>query len=58
VAVTLAYALGYALFIVKLRFRIPVLPLVFVPSGNDAVSVARYLGHGLFSGCQSARPGR
>ena len=33
VAVILMYALGYALFVAKLRYRIPVLPLVFLFTG-------------------------
>jgi hypothetical protein len=34
--VTIAFALGYALFVAKLRYRIPVLPLVFVLAGIGA----------------------
>jgi 4-amino-4-deoxy-L-arabinose transferase-like glycosyltransferase len=34
--VTFAFALGYALFVAKLRYRIPVLPLVFVLAGIGA----------------------
>jgi len=35
-SVTIAFALGYALFAAKLRYRIPVLPLVFVLAGVGA----------------------
>jgi CHASE2 domain-containing sensor protein len=34
--VTITFALGYALFVAKLRYRIPVLPLVFVLAGVGA----------------------
>ncbi len=36
VAVSVAYGLGYALFIAKLRYRIPVLPFVFLLAGVAA----------------------
>jgi hypothetical protein len=35
-AVTVSFALGYALFVAKLRYRIPILPLVFVLAGVGA----------------------
>jgi hypothetical protein len=35
-AVSIAFGLGYALFVAKLRYRIPILPLVFVLSGVGA----------------------
>ena len=38
-AVILAYAAGYALFVVKLRYRIPVLPLLFLFTGAGAAAV-------------------
>lgn len=38
VAVILAYAVGYALFVAKLRYRIPVLPLLFVFTGAGAAA--------------------
>ena len=37
-AVILAYAAGYALFVVKLRYRIPVLPLLFLFTGAGAAA--------------------
>ena len=46
-AVTIAFSLGYALFVAKLRYRIPILPLVFVLAGIGAwrlVATARALG--------------
>ena len=39
VALTLAYAVGYSLFVAKLRYRIPVLPLVFLFTGAGAAAV-------------------
>jgi 4-amino-4-deoxy-L-arabinose transferase-like glycosyltransferase len=41
--VTIAFALGYALFVAKLRYRIPVLPLVFVLAGVGAWKLATAL---------------
>jgi hypothetical protein len=38
-AVILAWALGYALFVAKLRYRIPILPLLFLFSGAGAAAV-------------------
>lgn len=41
-SIVLAYAVGYALFVGKLRYRIPILPLVFVFAGvGTAALVAR-----------------
>jgi hypothetical protein len=37
--VILAYALGHALFVAKLRYRIPVLPLLFLFTGAGAAAV-------------------
>lgn len=37
--VILAYAAGYALFVAKLRYRIPILPLLFVFTGAGAAAV-------------------
>jgi hypothetical protein len=42
-AVILAYAVGYALFVVKLRYRIPVLPLLFLFTGAGAAAVYSFL---------------
>jgi 4-amino-4-deoxy-L-arabinose transferase-like glycosyltransferase len=39
IAIIVAYAAGYALFAAKLRYRIPVLPLVFLFTGAGAVAV-------------------
>jgi CHASE2 domain-containing sensor protein len=39
-AVTVTFALGYALFVTKLRYRIPILPLVFVLAGVGAWHLA------------------
>ena len=38
---TVCYGLGYALFVGKLRYRIPVLPLLFLLAGYGAVTLAR-----------------
>jgi CHASE2 domain-containing sensor protein len=38
--VTVTFALGYALFVAKLRYRIPILPLVFVLAGIGAWQLA------------------
>jgi hypothetical protein len=38
-ALILAYASGYALFVAKLRYRIPVLPLVFLFTGVGAATL-------------------
>ncbi len=38
VALILAYAVGFALFVVKLRYRIPVLPLLFLFTGAGAAA--------------------
>lgn len=38
---TVCYGLGYALFIGKLRYRIPVLPLLFLLAGHGVVTLAR-----------------
>ena len=42
-AVTLAYAAGYALFVAKLRYRIPVLPLVFLFTGVGAAALYAFV---------------
>ena len=39
-AVTVVFALGYALFVAKMRYRIPILPLVFVLAGLGAFQLA------------------
>jgi hypothetical protein len=44
--VTLCYGFGYALFVGKLRYRIPVLPLLFLLAGYGAVTIARRLRAG------------
>jgi hypothetical protein len=36
--VVLAWAIGYALFVAKLRYRIPVLPLLFLFTGAGAAA--------------------
>jgi hypothetical protein len=38
IAVILAYATGYALFVAKLRYRIPILPLLFLFTGAGAAA--------------------
>jgi hypothetical protein len=38
-AVIVAFAAGYALFVAKLRYRMPVLPLVFVFTGAGAAAI-------------------
>ncbi|HEY5939220.1 MAG TPA: hypothetical protein VIT87_00270, partial [Gemmatimonadales bacterium] len=43
VAMILAYAVGYALFAAKLRYRIPVLPLLFLFSGAGAAALYSFL---------------
>jgi hypothetical protein len=39
ILVTLGFAAGYSLFVAKLRYRIPVLPLVFVFAGAGAATL-------------------
>jgi hypothetical protein len=39
VAVILAFAAGYALFVAKLRYRIPILPLLFLFTGAGAAAI-------------------
>jgi hypothetical protein len=39
VALTLGYAVGYSMFVAKLRYRIPVLPLLFLFTGAGAAVV-------------------
>ena len=46
VAVILAYAAGYALFAAKLRYRIPVLPLLFLFTGVGAAALYSLLRRG------------
>jgi CHASE2 domain-containing sensor protein len=43
VLVIVAWAVGYALFVAKLRYRIPVLPLLFVFTGAGAVTAIRFV---------------
>jgi hypothetical protein len=43
VLVILSWAVGYALFVAKLRYRIPVLPLLFVFTGAGAVTALAFL---------------
>jgi hypothetical protein len=43
VSVILAYALGYALLVVKLRYRMPILPLLFLFTGAGAVALYSWL---------------
>jgi 4-amino-4-deoxy-L-arabinose transferase-like glycosyltransferase len=43
VVVILAYAAGYALFVAKLRYRIPILPLVFLFTGVGAAAVYSFV---------------
>jgi len=40
-AIVLAYAAGYALFVGKLRYRITVLPLVFLFTGRALAALVR-----------------
>ena len=42
VALMLAYAVGYSLFVAKLRYRIPVLPLVFLFTGAGVAVVLSF----------------
>jgi CHASE2 domain-containing sensor protein len=54
----LAFALGYTLFVAKLRYRIPVLPLLFVFAGVGAHAVwkaARAREWGRWSAQQESR---
>jgi hypothetical protein len=46
VAVILAYAAGYALFAAKFRYRIPVLPLLFLFTGVGAAALYSLLRRG------------
>jgi 4-amino-4-deoxy-L-arabinose transferase-like glycosyltransferase len=53
--VPIAFGLGYALFVAKLRYRIPILPLVFVLAGLGAWKLgtavaARFAGKGKTAG--------
>ena len=41
--VIVAYAIGYALFVAKLRYRIPILPLVFLFSGVGAAAAYQFI---------------
>ena len=42
-AVILAYAAGYALFVAKLRYRIPILPLLFLFTGTGAAAALAWV---------------
>jgi hypothetical protein len=44
--VILAYAVGYAVFMAKLRYRIPVLPLVFLFTGAGAAAIYSFARRG------------
>jgi hypothetical protein len=52
--VTIAFALGYALFVAKLRYRIPILPLLFVLAGIGAWRLGTAVAGGLRGKAQSA----
>ncbi|MFL5495215.1 MAG: glycosyltransferase family 39 protein [Gemmatimonadales bacterium] len=43
-SIVLVYALGYALFVGKLRYRIPILPLVFLFAGAAAATLYGAIG--------------
>ena len=43
VAVIMTYAVGYALFVAKLRYRIPVLPLLFLFTGVGAAAIFQFI---------------
>jgi hypothetical protein len=43
VAVIVTYAVGYALFVAKLRYRIPILPLLFLFTGAGAAAAYRLI---------------
>ena len=43
VAVIVTWAVGYALFVAKLRYRIPILPLLFVFTGAGAAAAYRLI---------------
>ena len=43
VALILAFAAGYALFVAKLRYRIPILPLLFLFTGAGTAAVYSFL---------------
>jgi 4-amino-4-deoxy-L-arabinose transferase-like glycosyltransferase len=49
-AVILCYALGYAVFVAKLRYRITILPLVLLLAGYGAVAAVRRFRRGPVSG--------
>jgi hypothetical protein len=58
-AVTLAYTAGYALFVAKLRYRIPVLPLLFLFTGaglSTVHSVIRGVGGRQFAAFAKGPP--
>jgi hypothetical protein len=50
VAVIVAYAVGYALFVAKLRYRIPILPLLFLFAGAGAAAVYSFLRRAMARG--------
>jgi hypothetical protein len=46
VSIVLAFALGYALFFGKLRYRIPILPIVFGFAGLGVATILGWIGRG------------
>jgi hypothetical protein len=55
VAVACAYGLGYALFVAKLRYRIVVLPGLFVLAGSATAAIRDRMGAGQRGGVEVAR---
>jgi len=57
VVVIIAYAAGYALFVAKLRYRIPILPLLFLFTGAGVAAVYSLVRRpGASAGSSSAAP--
>ena len=54
--VIIAFAVGYAIFVAKLRYRIPILPLVFLFSGAGAATAYQFIRRA--ADRRGRRPGR
>jgi hypothetical protein len=55
-AIVAAYAIGFGFFIGRLRYRIPILPLLFAFAGAGACEIARRLGPTVPRPPRTARP--
>ena len=56
-AVILAFATGYALFVAKVRYRIPILPLLFLFTGVGATAVLSWARRAVDTGFSSSAKG-